>query len=106
MLERIAVDAEADVRLVGRLRVDLHPRVAVHAQPHRLGLAGLRLWVVTEQLGDTLVQAVANLPADADDHARRLVPVADVRPEAIGCRAADRLLAADDVPAERLVAVA
>ena len=44
-------------------------------------------------------------PADADHHALRLVPAADVVEERLARRGAHRLLLADDVPAERLVAV-
>jgi hypothetical protein len=51
------------------------------------------------------VQAVPELAADADDHPLRLVPVIEVGVERVLRRAANRLLAADDVPAERLVAV-
>ena len=51
------------------------------------------------------MQPVAELPADADDHPLRPVPAARVVEERLARRAADGLLAADDVPAERLVAV-
>src|SRR6266511_5298798 len=104
MLERIAVHPQADVRLVGRLRVYLHLRAAVDADASRLRLARLGLRHVAQQLGDALVQAVAELAADADDHARGPVPVVDVRAEGVVRRAADRLSTSDDVPAERLIA--
>src|SRR5579875_3084617 len=67
MLERIAVDAEADVRLVGLLAEDPDPA------------------------GDT------------DDHPRGLVPAAEIAHERVAGRGAHGLLAADDVPAQRLV---
>ena len=52
-----------------------------------------------------LRSVVAEPAGDADDHARRLVPAVEVVEERLARRGADGLLAADDVPAERLVAV-
>ena len=54
---------------------------------------------------ESLLQAVAELAADAEDHAVRPVPLVGVVEERLARGAADGLLAADDVPAERLVAV-
>ena len=71
---------------------------------NRSGRAGLARLHVAEQLLEPLLQAVAEQAADADDHAVGRVPLVDVVGERLARRAADRLLAADDVPAERLVA--
>ena len=61
---------------------------------------------VAEQLLELSVQTVADPAADADATMRsRPVPVLDVVGERLPRRGADGLLAADDVPAERLVAV-
>ena len=65
----------------------------------------LRRRQVAEQLLEPVVQPVAEPAADADDHPVGPVPGARVVVERLLRRAADRLLAADDVPAERLVAV-
>src|SRR5262245_54493492 len=105
MLERIAVDTEADVGLVGSLRVHLDARVSVVADPHRRRLTGLGLRHVPKQLLDALVEAVSDLAADTDHHPRRLVPVVEIRRERVTRRVPDRLPAPDDVPTERLVAV-
>src|SRR6266550_516827 len=105
MLERIAVNAEADVRLVGSLRVHLDARMVLRIQLGGLGLSGLSFLQVTEQLVDPLVEIVADLPTDPDDHPRGLVPVTDIAVERLALRAADGLLATDDVPPERLIAV-
>ena len=50
-------------------------------------------------------QVVADLAAEPDDHALGVVPAVEVALERLARRRADGLLAADDVPAERLVAV-
>src|SRR5213593_896634 len=105
MLEGVAVHAEADVRLVGRLLVHLDSRVAVETEANGLRLARLSLGHVTEELLNSLVQAVADLAPDAEDHPRGLIPVADVGRERVARRSAHGLLAADDVPAQRLVVV-
>ena len=93
------------MRLVRGLRVHLDEGVVVLFHLDRIRPAGLPLGHVAEQLLCALVQVVADLPADADDHAGRPVPVVDVAVERVAVRVPDRLLAADDVPAERLVAV-
>ena len=49
--------------------------------------------------------SVVEPAGDADDRARRLVPAVDVVEERLARCGADGLLAADDVPADRLVAV-
>ena len=92
------------MRLVGGLRVHLHAgavRGQLHRRRPRRG-AGLD---VAEQVFEPLHEAVAEPPADADDHAFGAVPAVDVLGEGLARRAADGLLAADDVPAERLVVV-
>src|SRR6266704_5268577 len=53
-----------------------------------------------------LLHSVApNVAAEADDHPLRLVPAVRVAEEGVSVGRADGLLAPDDVPAERLVAV-
>src|SRR5262249_60867859 len=83
----------------------LRAGVPIRAEPVRRRLAGVCNRQVAEQLSDPLVEPVAEVAADADDHSLRPVPVVDVAAERLPLRAADRLLAPDDVPAERLVAV-
>ena len=78
---------------------------AVRVRRRRLRLAGLDARQVAEQLLRALEQAVADAAADAEHHALRVIPPVEVRHERLARRAAHRLLAADDVPAERLVAV-
>jgi hypothetical protein len=68
MLERVAVHTETDVRLVGRLRVHLHTRLSVPFQAYRLRLSRLRFLEISEQFLHAVVQAVADLAPDADDH--------------------------------------
>ena len=58
-----------------------------------------------EELLEPLVEAVAELPADAHHQTLGPVPAVDVREERVARRAAHGVLGADDVPAERLVAV-
>ena len=72
MVERVAADAEAEVRLVGLLRVDLHLRAVPCADGDRVGRAGRRRLEVAEQLARARSsEVVADPPADADDHPRR-----------------------------------
>src|SRR6185436_128839 len=66
---------------------------------------GLGRGQVAEQLLDLLDSVAADVTAEADDHALRLVPAVRVAEEGVSVRGADGLLAPDDVPAERLVAV-
>src|SRR5690348_9919948 len=101
MLERIARYAEADVRLVRLLREDLDAAVPVR-RSKRVGCAGLARGHVAQQLLEPLDETVADLATDPDNHPRRLVPPVEVLHERLARRAAYRLLAADDVPAERL----
>ena len=54
---------------------------------------------------EALEHAVADPSAEPDDGALRPVPAVEVAEERVAGRAADGLLGADDVPAERLVAV-
>src|SRR3954470_16534096 len=79
--------------------------MAVLLHFRRIRPAGLCLRHVAEQLLRALVQIVADLPADAEDHALGLVPVVDVAVERVAARVPNGFLAADDVPAERLIAV-
>ena len=67
----------------------------------RRRLAGLQ---VAEQPLDLRAHVAFEPSADADDHPRRLVPALQVVEERLARRGAHGLLAADDVPAERLVA--
>ena len=90
------------MRLLRLLRVD--DDAAVRVRGGGLGLAGLAVLEVAEQLLRALEQTVADAAGDAEHHARRLVPAVEVADEGVACRAADRLLGADDVAAERLVA--
>ena len=92
------------MRLVGLLRVHLHAR-SVAVQGNRSGRTGFARLHVPEQLLEPLLEPVAELAADADDHAIGPVPLVRVLGERLACRAPDGLLAPDDVPAERLVAV-
>ena len=90
------------MRLVGLLRVDVHAPTVRHGLGGKRR-AGLRVLEVAEQLLDPLGETVADPAADADDHAGRLVPVAEVVHERVARRGLHGLLAADDVPAERMV---
>src|SRR5207302_891004 len=60
---------------------------------------------VPEETLDVAEHLVVQPPGDAHDHPRRLVPAVEVAEERLPSRAAYGLLATDDVPAERLVAV-
>ena len=51
------------------------------------------------------MQPFAEIAGHPRDHARRAVPAVEVAEEGLALGRANRLLAADDVPAERLVAV-
>ena len=77
VLERVARDAEADVRLVGVLVVDAHARARrrARARPARARPSPSRRHVA-EQLLERRDQVVADHARDADDHALRRVPVA------------------------------
>src|SRR2546430_9057962 len=102
MDERVAVDAEAEMRLVGVLAVDLHLRArAVYGGRRRVaGLGGLE---VPEQALGPAAGIAVEAARDADDHPFRLVPAAGVGEETLAPCPADRLLAAGEVPAERPV---
>src|SRR4029079_10421202 len=56
-----------------------------------------------EKLLRPLEEPVADPAAYAEHHARRLVPLVEVAHEGVACGPLDRLFAADDLPAERLV---
>ena len=60
---------------------------------------------IAEQALHRLERVALEPAAEADDHPLRLVPAVDVAEERLARRGAHRLLLADDVPAERLVAV-
>ena len=91
------------MRLVRLLREDADSPVRIRRDGSRLARLGRRQ--VAEQLLRLGEHVVADPAAEAEHHARRLVPVVEVRHERLARRSAHRLLAADDVPAERLVAV-
>jgi hypothetical protein len=103
MLDRVARHAEDEMRLVGLLRE--HADTLAPMLAGRLGRAGLAARQVAEELRCAREGVVADLAGDADDHPRRRVPAVEVLHERLARRLADGLLAADDVPAERLVAV-
>ena len=69
------------------------------------GSPGLARLDRAEQLFEPLGEAVADPAADADHHALGPVPAVDERGERLAGRRADGLLGADDVAAERVVAV-
>src|SRR5207247_3553947 len=96
MLERVAADAEADVRLVRGLRVQLDR--AVLAQLDRKRTARGRAFEVAEERLEPLEEVVPDLAADPDREAVGLVPAAEIVEEGLARRRADGLLAADDVP--------
>ena len=104
--ERIAAHAQAEVRLIGVLVVDGHlgAVVAVRAGPARAPAVSWASRSPSSSL-DAVERVAVETAADADDHARGLVPAPEVVEERLARRGADGLLAADDVPAERLVAV-
>ena len=102
--ERVAARAEDDVRLVGLLREHRHRR-AVRGSDGRLRQPGLARLDRAEQLLEPLRQAVADPAADADHHALGPVPAVDERREGVARGGAHGLLRADDVAAERMVAV-
>src|SRR5262249_30072465 len=60
---------------------------------------------VAEQALDLPGGIVADVSAESDNHPVRLVPAAGVAEEGVALGRADGLFAADDVPAERLIAV-
>src|SRR5690348_11803507 len=60
---------------------------------------------VAEEPAHVLDHVVADAARDADDHALRVVPALEIGEERLPGGRAHRLLAADDVPAERLVPV-
>ncbi len=71
----------------------------------RLGETRLARLDRAEQLLEALDEAVADLPAEPDHHPLGPVPAVDERRERVAGGRAHRLLGADDVAAERLVAV-
>ena len=101
---RVAPRADHDVRLIGLLRVEADG-AAVLGELDRLGRARLPGLDRAEQLLELLDDVVADLAAEPDDGALRVVPAVEVAEERVARRRADGVLRADDVPAERLVAV-
>ncbi len=75
------------------------------AQVDRVGRADGAVGHVAEERRDAVEHVRADRPGNAGDHARRAVPAVEVVQERLAARPADGLLRADDVPAERLVAV-
>ena len=92
------------MRLVGVLRVQCHWAAVLGDRDSRRD-AGVARLDVAEQLLEPLDQVVAEVAADADDHPLRPVPAVEVGEERIARCGADGLLAAEDLPAERLVPV-
>src|SRR5256885_5817038 len=104
MIERVARYADADVRLVGLLVVDLHARpVGLDLRVRRLTRVGRGQ--VAEQLLDLGHGVAADVAPEPDDHSLWLVPAPRVAEEGVSVGCADRLLSPDDVPPKRLVAV-
>ena len=104
MAERIASRAENDVRLIGLLREHRDGR-AVGRRDRRLRHPGLARLDRAEQLLEPLDQVVPDPAADSDHHALGPVPAVDERGERLPGGGAHGLLGADDVAAERMVAV-
>src|SRR5689334_14714943 len=105
MVQRVARDPEAEVRLVGLLPMDLDARAVRLLRLKRRWRAGLLRGQVAEQALDLSDRVLADVAAKPDDHSVRLVPTAGVAEEGVALGRADGFLPADDVPAERLVAV-
>src|SRR4051812_12529390 len=102
MVEGVARDADADVRLVGVLAQYANERLRPALD---LGGSGAILPVtrhVAEQLLELREKVVAHLARDADDDARRRVPVAEVVGERLASRGVDGLARAERLPAERI----
>ena len=78
---------------------------AVARQHHRLGQPCLGRLEGAEKLFEFFRQTVADLAADPDHGPLGPVPAVDERRERLPARRADGFLRADDVAAERLVAV-
>ena len=91
------------MRLVGHLL--LHADTSVVGERRRRRRLCRLGGEVAEQLGDLLDRRVAEVAGQADDHPLGRVPVPDVVAERVARDRLDRLLGAEDVPAERLVAV-
>src|SRR5262245_66308936 len=100
MVERIARHAQAEVCLVGSLRMDLDPRVSVCLEARGVGRARRRRLEVAEVPLDVGLELAVDLARDSDDHALRVVTLVDVAEVRVPGRAADSLLAADDILAD------
>ncbi len=104
MAERIAPRAEHDVGLVGLLGEHRDGR-AVRRRCGRLRQSCLARLDRAEELLEALDEVVADAAADADHDALGPVPAVDERGERLARGRTDGLLGADDVAAERVVAV-
>src|SRR5512132_314549 len=104
MGERVAGHPEADLRLVGLLRVHLYARPwPVGLRVGRRRPAGIARLDLGEELLELISHALREIAGNANDHARSAVPLPDVLLKSVARRRPDGLLAADDVPAERRV---
>jgi hypothetical protein len=74
-------------------------------EPGRSRCPRLRCLEIAQEPLDVCLEPVVELARDSDDHALRVVPLVDVAEERLARGAANGLLAPDDVPADRLVAV-
>ena len=92
------------MRLVRLLRVDADP-TAVRREDGGVRGTGRRRLDAAEQQLEVLRDVLADPSAEPDDRALRPVPPVEVREERVPRGAAHCFLRADDVPAERLVAV-
>ncbi len=93
------------MRLVGLLRVHIDLGSRRRFEDGGRGLARLRRLQVAEQPLDVRTHVAVEPSRDPDDHSRRLVPAIQIAEEGLARCVPHGLLAADDVPAERLVAV-
>ncbi len=100
----VAACANDQVRLVGLLLKDAH-RAPVLGHDNRLRPTGLARLDPAEEPFQSLVQIVSEEAAEPDHHPLGPVPAVEVGEERLPRCPAYRLLEADDVPAERLVAV-
>ena len=71
----------------------------------RVGMPAAPSWTSPSSSSSRGTMSVADRAGHAGDHPVRPVPATEVLHERLACRRADGVLRADDVPAERLVAV-
>ena len=105
MVDRDARVAEDQVRLLRVLVVDRDARAGRPVELRRAGAAVAVARNVPEQLLEHRREVVADHPGDAHDHAVGRVPLVDVVGEGVAACGVHRVLRADDLPAERVVAV-